>query len=141
MKNIFLLLVINIICINSFGQIQRNVVPLDKGRFSADSVRPDKSKVVGKKNKQIFKDLNLTKEQFGKLKEIRQVNKAKREAVNDNDALSAEEKRIQLKAINKTANDAIKAILSKEQWEKYQEEKKKKSVDTEKNMQVTDTEQ
>ena len=126
MKNIFLFIAAFIVSINSFAQIQRTTAPVDKSKFLSDSTNKNKQGVGNKKSKQLFKELGLSKEQAGKLKEIRQVNKAKRQAVNENDSLSGQEKRIQLKAINKNADEAIKAILTEGQWKKYQEQKKKK---------------
>lgn len=94
MKNSFLFILAFLFTCNSFAQIQRKIQPIDKDRFSAtDSSATNKQFAKpGKKNKQIFKNLGLTKEQLGKLKEIRQANKAKRQAINDNDTLSAIEK-------------------------------------------------
>ena len=126
MKNIFLFITVCIFSTSAFAQVKRNVVPVDKSKFLSDSTNKNKQGVGNKKNKQLFKELGLSKEQAGKLKEIRQVNKAKRQAVNENDSLSGQEKRIQLKAINKNADETIKAILTEGQWKKYQEQKKKK---------------
>lgn len=134
MKNIFLLIVVCVVSASAFAQVQRTVVPVDKSKFLSDSTQKNKQGFGNKKKKQLFKELGLSKEQAGKLKEIRQSNKAKRQAINDNDSLSGQEKRMQLKVINKNADDAIKAILTEEQWKKYQEEKKKKLEEATMNM-------
>lgn len=67
------------------------------------------------KGKEIIQQLNLSREQMLKLREIRQANLAKREAVNNNDQLTPEQKQTQLTALKKEQAQNIQAILTEEQ--------------------------
>lgn len=62
-----------------------------------------------------MKELNLTKEQKSKLKEIKQANKAKMEAVMNDTLLSEAEKKARLKSLHAQQLKNTLAILNDEQ--------------------------
>lgn len=76
----------------------------------------------GKKNwrekKKMMDELNLTNDQKAKMKEMKQVNKEKRQAILDDKSLTEDQRKNQLKDLNKTHHEAFKGILSDEQKEK-----------------------
>ena len=80
-----------------------------------------------KKNKQSQKDrlkeLDLTKEQKAKVKEIRQAGKSAKEAIENNTQLLEEEKKKQLRNLQKTQAQKVQAILTPEQREKFKASK------------------
>ena len=68
--------------------------------------------------KQMLRELNLTKEQRGKFKEIGQANKAKRDEINNNDSLTQGQKDAKLRELKRTAVQSTMSILNEEQKEK-----------------------
>ena len=66
-----------------------------------------------------LKDLHLTKEQKGKLKEIRQSNQAAKAAIENNPGLSDEEKKKQIHTLQKDQQQKVQAILTEEQKAKF----------------------
>ncbi len=101
----------------SFAQVERKPAPAK----SADPVAGNQPvKKMDKANrKDLLKDLDLSREQKIKLKEIRQANKTKKEAIENNGQLPADEKKKQLRELQKEQAKAIQAILTDEQKEKF----------------------
>lgn len=91
----------------------------------ADSAATTSS--VNKMNKQSKKDrmkeLDLTKEQKLKMKEIRQSGKAKRESIENNTSLTEPEKKKQLRALQIEQAQKIQEILTDEQKAKFKAER------------------
>ena len=115
---IILLLLLGSLC--STAQIERKT----------ESVKTDSEKnaqVDNKKNKQTQKDrleeLDLTKEQKGKLKEIRQSGKAAKDAIENNAALSETEKKKQLRNLKMEQAQKVQGILTEEQKAKFKASK------------------
>lgn len=69
--------------------------------------------------KKKMKDLDLTREQKIKLKEIIQANKSAKEAIENNKLLTEPEKKKQLRTLQKEQLQKIQAILTPEQREKF----------------------
>lgn len=117
MKTRGLILVLLLCSVISFAQIERKPAPARP----ADSVANNQpvSKMDKANRKDLLKDLDLTREQKGKLKEIRQAGKAKKEAIENNGQLSEDEKKKQLRELQKEQAKAIQAILTDEQKEKF----------------------
>lgn len=77
----------------------------------------------GKMNKQSkkdrIKDLDLTKEQKMKMREIKQSGKATKESIENNTSLSEEDKKEQLRALQIEQAQKIQEILTDEQKAKF----------------------
>ena len=105
----------------SFGQIQRNVV---KQKSDSASANPFPSK-ENESRKEILKELDLTKEQKVKLKEVNQLMKASKEAIENNMELSEIQKKEKLKVLKKEQMSKIQSILTEEQKIKFRQLKEK----------------
>ena len=66
------------------------------------------------------KELNLTDDQKPKFKEIMTGAQAKRKALRDDTSLSAEDKKAKAKAIQEETTKEMKALLTEEQFTKWQ---------------------
>lgn len=64
-------------------------------------------------------DLDLTREQRSKLKELRLANSSAKAAIENNDQLSRADKKKQWRKFQKDQAVKIQAILTPEQWEKF----------------------
>ncbi len=71
----------------------------------------------------MFKDLNLTKDQQDKVKAIQDKQRAEMETIR-NSSLSREEQRTKMMDMRKKYNEEIEAILTPEQKEKYKAKQK-----------------
>lgn len=71
----------------------------------------------------MFKDLNLTKEQQGKVKAIQNKQREEMETLR-NGSLSREEQRSKMMELRKNYNEQIEAVLNAEQKEKYKAKQK-----------------
>ena len=63
----------------------------------------------------MMRELNLTREQRGKIKEIRQSNMAKRDEINNNDSLTPAQKEAKLRELKRSQAQSTMSILSDEQ--------------------------
>ena len=118
----------------SFAQVQRTKTA---SKQSSDSLSATmETKQTGKlKKRQMMRELDLTKEQTGKLKEIKQANKAKTEEVLNNDKLTQEEKDAKLKTLHQQQAKNTLTVLNDEQKDKIKkmrtEKRKNKKSGTE----------
>jgi hypothetical protein len=99
----------------SFAQVQRK-----SSKIAADTsnaVAERKTAKIGSRKEQM-KELDLTREQKVKLKEIRQTGKAKKAAIEADDKLSNDEKKTKLKELQKEQLTNTMSIMSEEQKEK-----------------------
>ena len=71
------------------------------------------------KKRDMMKDLNLTREQQGKMKEIMKSGKAAKDAIQNNEQLSDQEKKQQFRELKKAQAQKIQVILTPEQLEKF----------------------
>lgn len=104
------------------AQIERKpaVVKTDSAASSTSSDKQMNKQ--GRKDR--MKDLDLTKEQRSKMKEIRQSGKAAKDAIENNTNLSDAEKKKQMNALKKEQTQKIQAILTDEQREKFKADTK-----------------
>ena len=107
-----LFLIFTILTSFSFSQVQRKTRPLglkDTVEVVKGSDEMDK--------KEMMRELNLTREQKIKMKEIRQSGKAKKETIDNDDTLTPEQKKEKLKELRKEQLQKVQAILTVEQRE------------------------
>jgi Spy/CpxP family protein refolding chaperone len=116
MKISLIAFILSLITVSASGQIERKPVAV-----KTDSVQTttNDNKVDKQSRKERFKELDLTREQKGKMKEIMQANKAAKEAIENNTQLSDQEKKKQLRDLQKSQMQKIQAILTPEQIEKF----------------------
>jgi len=117
MKKTAFFLSFSLISILSLAQVQRVVTPKPE-----DSTARSNGTATEKNNqgdrKQMLRELNLTKEQRGKLKEIRQANMARKDEINNNDSLNQDQKDAKLRELKRSAAQSTMTILNDEQKEK-----------------------
>jgi protein CpxP len=114
-------LIVFIIALSFFAsyavaQVKREVNPSQATQV--DTMRKNK-------NKEMMKELNLTKEQRGQMKEFHQSMKQKKEEINNDNTLTEEQKKAKMKELHKEQKEKMNAILTPEQREKMKEQKKK----------------
>lgn len=105
----------------SSAQIQRTVVKQKPDSVSSVPAPVQKND----SGKEIFKELDLTKEQRGKLREINQSMKASKEALESDTTMNDESRKEKLKALRKEHRSKIQAILTEEQKIKFRQLKAK----------------
>lgn len=115
----------------SFAQVERKPSPAKPADSVSNSTAGNKTDKTSKKD--LLKDLDLSKEQKIKLKDIRQAGKAKKEAIGNNSQLTEPEKKKQLRELQKEQAQQIQAILTGEQKEKF---KAKRQEAMKKNNQI-----
>ena len=120
MKIPFIVFFLLLNALSSSAQIERKPAAIKTD--SAQAVSSD-NKVDKHSRKERFKELDLTKEQKIKMKEIMQVNKAAKDAVENNAQLSDQDKKKQLRELQKAQMQKIQAILTPEQVEKFKTSK------------------
>lgn len=106
--------------LTSSAQIERQPVFIKTD--SAQTAAAD-NKVDKQSRKDRFKDLDLTLEQKGKVKEIMQANKAAKQTIENNTRLTDQDKKKQLQALQKEQAQKIQEILTPEQREKFKASK------------------
>ncbi len=77
----------------------------------------------GKKAERVQKELGLSDKQMNQVKSIRMEMKSKMKAVRQNENLSKEERKAQMKEIRTHADNSMRGVLNTEQYQKYQEMK------------------
>ena len=105
---LFLILLLSSVI--SFAQVER--VPSKKTDSLTGNTSPSNKK-------DLIKDLDLSTGQQAKLKEIRQTVRMKREAIDNNDQLTDDERKKQLRELQKQQAGWIQEILTDEQKEKF----------------------
>ena len=108
MKKILFVLMLSIFASAGFAQVQRNQVK----KPITDSSQKAKVKI---------KELNLSKEQRGKLKEMKQENKAAKDQVENDATLSDKQKKQQLRALKRQNAEKMNTILTDDQKAKLKE--------------------
>jgi len=102
----------------SVAQIERKPSPSKQ----VDSILSQPGNSMNNR-KDLLKDLDLNREQKMKLKEIRQASMAKKEAIENNGQLPEEEKKKQLRELQKEQAKNVQAILTDEQKKKFKAKK------------------
>ena len=119
MKISLIAFVLSLVTVSASAQIERkSVVKTDSAQTNSYD-----NKIEKQSRKDRFKELDLTKEQKSKMKEIMQANKAAKESIENNTQLSDQDKKKQLRELQKTQMQKIQAILTPEQREKFKASK------------------
>ncbi len=120
MKKSLIAFILSLVTVSASAQIERKpvVVKTDSAQTTTNDTRVDKQS-----RKERFKELDLTREQKGKMKEIMQANKAAKEAIENNTQLSDQEKKKQMRELQKAQMQKTQAILTAEQFEKFKASK------------------
>jgi len=118
MKISLLAFVFSLVALSAWAQIERKPVIAAKAD-SAQTTTTAKNKVDKQSRKERMKELNLTREQKGKMKEIMQSGKTSKNAIENNAQLSDQEKKKQLRELQKEQAFKVQAILTPEQREKF----------------------
>jgi Spy/CpxP family protein refolding chaperone len=99
----------------SVAQVQRIATPSKQ----PDSVmrQPGENAALNENagRKQMMRELNLTRDQRAKIKEIRQSNMAKKDAIANDDKLTQEQKDVQLRELKRAQAQSTMTILNDEQ--------------------------
>ncbi len=145
MQKLSLLFAITLFSAASFAQIQRvtsKTKPITDSVSKTATISPEENAGRQMNKKQLMRELNLTKEQKGKLKEIHQANKAKKDEITSDENLSETEKQVKLKELQKQQAKSTQNILNNEQKEKMKKlrsEKIKKNKANKKNTEAAVT--
>lgn len=105
--------------ISASAQIERKPVAIKTD--SAQTTGNNKADKQTQKDR--LKDLDLTKEQKAKVKEIRQSGKSAKEAIENNTDLSEADKKKQLRNLQREQAQKIQSILTEEQKAKFKASK------------------
>lgn len=120
MKKIIAVLIFAFSIGAGFAQVQRTVTK----KSSADTgayAKKDKQSM-----KKDMKALNLTKEQRGQLKSMKQENKAAKENIENDATLTEQQKKEKIKNMRRQNADKMKSILTEEQRGKLKEMRRNK---------------
>ena len=98
---------------NAIAQVKREVNP---------SQNSQSNMVQKNKKKAMMKELNLTKEQRGQMKEFKQSMKQKKADITNDKTLTQEQKQAKLKELHKEKKEKMNSILTPEQREKMKEQ-------------------
>lgn len=115
MKTIAVLFCLSFFPVIANCQIQRDTNP-SQSSSSVTSTRD--------KNKQLLRELNLTKEEQGQLKEFRQTQKQKRNNIQNDPSLTNEQKQQKLKDLRIEQKEKLNSILTPEQKQQLIEARK-----------------
>ena len=104
---------------NSNGQVKREASPSQSAQSNASQKA---------NRKQMMKELDLTKEQRGQMKEFHKSMKQKKEAINNDPSLTEAQKQEKMKDLHKEQKEKMNTILTPEQKEKLKGERKNMKV-------------
>ena len=122
MKISLIALAFSLVTISASAQIERK--PAVAKVYSAKTFSGNDMKADKQTRKERMKELDLTREQKIKMKEIMQTNKAAKEAIENNTQLFDQDKKKQMRELQKSQMLKIQAILTPEQVEKFKESRK-----------------
>jgi len=125
MKKIVLMMALVFLATFSFAQVQRNKTS-SLAKTDSTNTGIEKKKADGMDKKQMLKELDLSREQKIKLKELRQSMKQKKEAIENDDKLSDPEKQTKLKELRQEQAKNTMSILTPEQKVKMLKLRKEK---------------
>ena len=117
MKISLLAFALSLITLSALAQIERK--PVVAAKSDSTQTTTTDNKVDKQSRKERMRELDLTREQKGKMKEIMQANKAAKEAIENNTQLSEADKKKQMRELQKSIAQKIQAILTPEQMEKF----------------------
>jgi Spy/CpxP family protein refolding chaperone len=107
--------------LSASAQIERKSVAVKTDSTQTSS--GNDMKVDKQTRKERMKELNLTREQKGKMKEIMKGGKAAKEAIENNTQLSDQDRKKQMRELQKSQMQKIQAVLTPEQMEKFKASK------------------
>ena len=116
MKKIILIAFVCLASFGSFAQIQRKV--------TKDTTAAGREQKANKRKQ--MAELNLTKEQRGKMKEMAQANKAAKADIENDATLSDEEKAAKLRTIKRGNGQTMQTILTPDQKQRWLQMRKQK---------------
>ena len=117
MKISLLVFVLSLGTLSASAQIERK--PVVAAKSDSTQTTTTDNKVDKKSRKERMRELDLTREQKGKMKEIMQANKAAKDAIENNTQLSEADRKKQMRELQKSMAQKIQAILTPEQMEKF----------------------
>jgi Spy/CpxP family protein refolding chaperone len=123
MKISVIAFILSLFTISASAQIERKPVV---GKADSTQTTGNNTQVDKQSRKERFRELDLTREQKGKMKEIMQANKAAKEAIENDSKLSDEEKKKQKRELQKAQMLKVQAILTLEQRKKIKASKPNK---------------
>ena len=119
MKISLLAFIVSLVSISVSAQIERKPVARADSSYAINANgKPDQQS-----RKDRMRDLDLTREQKGKMKELRMSGKAAKDAIESNAQLSDAEKKKQLRDLQKGQLEKMQTILTSEQFEKFKASK------------------
>ena len=137
MKKGSIFFALTFISVLSIAQVQRTITPSRRADSVSNINAPNTpgTNAGGDMNrKKMIRELNMTREQKIKLNELRQSNKAKQEAISNDDKLTPEQKETRLRALKREQAGNMQTILNDEQKAKmkamWQERFKKRQKAT-----------
>ena len=117
MKISLLAFALSLVTLSASAQIERR--PVVAAKSDSTQTTTTDNKVDKQSRKERMKELDLTREQKGKMKEIMQANKAAKDAIENNTQLSEADRKKQMRELQKSMAQKIQAILTPEQMEKF----------------------
>ena len=117
MKISLLAFALSLITLSASAQIERK--PVVAAKSDSTQTTTTDNKVDKQSRKERMRELDLTREQKGKMKEIMQANKAAKDAIENNTQLSEADRKKQMRELQKSMAQKIQAILTPEQMEKF----------------------
>jgi Spy/CpxP family protein refolding chaperone len=124
MKKIISVFLLTMISLSSISQIQRKVIT-----HKTDSATTETTPVnENESGRGIIQELDLTKEQRGKIRAFNQSMKSAKEAIGNNNELSESQKKEKIRTLRKEMSVKIESILTNEQKIKFRELKSKKGI-------------
>ena len=114
MKKIGVMMAFVFLAALSFAQVQRNKTS-NLAKTDSTVTGTEKRKATGMDKKQMMRELDLSREQKIKFKELRQSMKQKKEAIENDDKLSGPEKEAKLKELRQEQAKNTMSILTPEQ--------------------------
>jgi Spy/CpxP family protein refolding chaperone len=117
------LLLVTLLTQATHAQIRRTTTPAPQKDTAAIAAPAGEDKMT---RKEVMKELQLDRKQKGKLKEMRQEAKSKKEAIENDDKLTPEEKEAKLKALRREQGEKMNEVLTDEQKEKLKKIRKEK---------------
>ena len=117
MKISLLAFALSLVTLSASAQIERK--PVVAAKSDSTQTTTTDNKVDKQSRKERMRELDLTREQKGKMKEIMQANKAAKDAIENNTQLSEADRKKQMRELQKSMAQKIQAILTPEQMEKF----------------------
>jgi Spy/CpxP family protein refolding chaperone len=132
MKQVSIFIAVLFSAFNTIAQVQRTkpVKPQVDSAIvgTATTTSTSFSKSTKKKNRELFKELDLSRTQMKQLKEMRQEAKVKKNVIEDNTKLTDEERKQQLREFKKEQLKKMQQILTPEQLTKLKALKKEEAT-------------